>query len=142
MSFREHFRAYWLTTIFGTILFTAGTLVLYWNEGQAVRKAQSLNEALVNVVSVRAEEPIDINNEGRLVHLVGDIIASEPLTEPDYGIQVLAVKLKRRVQMFQWIEEEMYEMCWLEFKIILCISFLPSTLSGNINLEKALQLYK
>lgn len=108
MSVREHFRAYWLTTIFGIILFTAGILILYWNEGQAVRKAQSLDEALENVISVPSEEPIDPNNEGRLVHVVGDILAGEPLTEPDYGIQILAVKLKRRVQMFQWIEEEVY----------------------------------
>lgn len=106
MSIREHLRAYWLTTIFGIILFGIGILLLNWNERRAVLKALSLDEALQNVISVKAEDPIDPNNEGRLVHIVGDILAGEPLTEPDYGIQVLAVKLKRRVQMFQWIEEE------------------------------------
>lgn len=43
--------------------------------------------------------------EGRVVHAVGPLRILEPISEPDYNIQVLAVKLRKRVQMYQWIEE-------------------------------------
>lgn len=43
--------------------------------------------------------------EGRVVHVIGPLRILEPISEPDYNIQVQAVKLRKRVQMYQWIEE-------------------------------------
>lgn len=47
--------------------------------------------------------------DGQLLYIVDKLYTDEPLTEPDYNIQVQAVKLRRRVQMYQWIEEERYK---------------------------------
>lgn len=45
--------------------------------------------------------------EGKVVHVVGPLQILEPLSEPDYNIHVQAVKLRKRVQMYQWIEESL-----------------------------------
>lgn len=72
---------------------------------QTARKIVSLDEALANVISVRNDENPSLHH-GKLLHIVARLNTDEPLTEPDYNIQVQAVKLKRRVQMYQWVEEE------------------------------------
>lgn len=65
-----------------------------------------MDEALANVRSIRVEDKRSKAGNGELVHIMARLYTDEPLTEPDYNIQVQAVKLKRRVQMYQWIEEE------------------------------------
>lgn len=68
--------------------------------------AYSIDEALNDVAVIQNNfKPIP-EFEGRLVYLSGPISVSEPLTEPDYGVMIACVKLKRRAQMYQWIEIE------------------------------------
>lgn len=105
MSIREHVRLHWLTVLFGTILFVVSVVIIFWNEKRAVRSGLSLEEALSDVVSIRLNEPYDVTLNGQVVHVSGPLVTGEPLTEPDYNIQVLAVKLRRRAQMLQWVEE-------------------------------------
>ncbi|KAM7359043.1 transmembrane protein 43 [Cochliomyia hominivorax] len=106
MTLIETYRSCWLIATFGLILFIGGAGVLFWNEGRAVHTIMSLDEALDDAVTLDATaEDIEHIYNDRIVHISGPIVIGEPLTEPDYNIQVLAVKLKRRVQMYQWVEE-------------------------------------
>ncbi|XP_046831117.1 transmembrane protein 43 homolog isoform X3 [Vespa crabro] len=106
MSVSEQFRESWLTAIIGSILFATGMCLLFWNEGRAVKVAYSLDEALRNVAVLSNPFKLLPEFEGRLIYISGSLSISEPLTEPDYGIIVSSVKLKRRVQMYQWVEIE------------------------------------
>ncbi|XP_039297293.1 transmembrane protein 43 homolog isoform X2 [Nilaparvata lugens] len=91
--------------IFGTLLLGIGIFLLYSNEMKAVEMTNSLHDALNSVIQVHLLDPIYEINEGMLIYICGPIQLDEPLTEPEYGISVPAVKLKRRVQMYQWVEE-------------------------------------
>ncbi|XP_077291509.1 transmembrane protein 43 [Arctopsyche grandis] len=102
----NQFKATWLTTTFSSLLFCSVIYLLLWNEIQAIVISLAMEQGTNLVVSLNPNSPnLDADFEGQLVHLVGPIQIMEPLTEPDYNIQVLSVKLKKRVQMFQWIEE-------------------------------------
>ncbi|XP_055532420.1 transmembrane protein 43 homolog [Wyeomyia smithii] len=105
MNLFEALKSCWLAMLLGSILLTAGTCVLFWNEARAISIALSLEEAFNDAITASADRPYDRLYEGKLIHLSGWITTGEPLTEPDYNIQVQAVKLRRRVQMYQWIEE-------------------------------------
>ncbi|XP_059469726.1 transmembrane protein 43 homolog [Neocloeon triangulifer] len=95
----------WFHIICGCLFFAFGFAILMWSEARLLTKTKSLNEGFDSIVLIQNENQILPENNGKLIHLVGYIQVGEPLTEFEYGVLISAVKLKRRVQMYQWVEE-------------------------------------
>ncbi|XP_068109169.1 transmembrane protein 43 isoform X2 [Hyperolius riggenbachi] len=90
----------------GFIAFCLSFYVLFTNEGRAVQTAASLDEGLSVVVSIGNIQRLDPQHEGKLVHITGVLQTSAPLFDPNYGVTLQCVKLKRQVEMYQWVEYE------------------------------------
>jgi len=95
------------SVLFGFILFIVAFPLLFWNESRAVTTAKSLTEGAGAVVSVPSDA-VNSANQGKLVHVSGAVDSGEPIAD-DLGIQAKAVKLIRKVEMYQWKEHEKSE---------------------------------
>lgn len=89
--------------LFGLAMFVGAYPLLFWNEGRAVRRAQSLAEGAGAVISVAADR-VDAANDGRLVHVTGSAAADGELRDPEFGVSAAAIRLRRSAEMYQWKE--------------------------------------
>jgi hypothetical protein len=89
--------------LFGFVLLSLGVWLLFWNEGRSVRRARALTEGAGVVVSVPSDR-VDPANEGKLVHLSGEVRTPEILRDDTFGVSVGAIHLRRSVEMYQWRE--------------------------------------
>nr|XP_056712518.1 transmembrane protein 43 [Euleptes europaea] len=92
--------------LIGLATFAMSFYILFTNEGRALKTATSLNEGLSLVVPLDNIQSILQENDHKLVHLSGPLRTSKPLYDPSYGLSIRAVKLKRHVEMYQWVEYE------------------------------------
>lgn len=90
--------------LIGLALVLAACVGLFWNEGRAVQTARSLAEG-GSLVADADPSRVDPTNEGRLVHLQGDLKTVAPLVDPDLLVSADAARLVRTVEMYQWKEE-------------------------------------
>lgn len=90
--------------LFGLLLFLTAFVVLWWNEGRAIKTTQGLNEGFSQVVKADVNS-LNEANSGKLIHLSGKIISDELLKDDEFGLQINALKLRRNVEVYQWREE-------------------------------------
>lgn len=88
----------------GLLLLVVFIVVLWKNEGRAIRTARGLAEGAAIVVSVDAAK-FDPQYQGKLVHLTGDTVTGAPLEDSAFGISQPALRLLRKVHMYQWKEK-------------------------------------
>ena len=92
--------------LIGIVLFLAGIVLLFWNEGNNVKNLKTVDELSATYIDI-ANSPIDANNEGKLVALNGKMdIADAALTDSEFGVQLKTAKLNRIVEMYQWEERK------------------------------------
>ena len=94
--------------IFGLLLIVGAVILLWWNEGRAVKTATSLQEGAAAAVNIAAGAVVP-GNDGKLVHLSGEVMAAEPVRDTVFGVRAKAIRLSRKVEMFQWKEERKSE---------------------------------
>lgn len=94
--------------LFGLLLIVGSCILLFWNEGRAVQTQRSLTEGAGLVVPADPAR-VDPANDGKLVHVSGDIKPGAPLADPDFMVSATALRLVRAVEMYQWKEESRTE---------------------------------
>lgn len=81
-----------------------GCGLLFWNEGDYLHTAYSLDEGEKVVVSIDANT-LQADREGKLVHLSGKMKVDGDIGDPDFGVKVPAIKVRRIAEMYQWEED-------------------------------------
>ena len=88
----------------GILLIIIGTVLLWWNEGRAVKTTRMLKEAAGVTVEMQDISKVDPQFEGKLVHATGATATLDSLVDPDFGVGARAVKFNRKVEYYQWKE--------------------------------------
>ncbi len=90
----------------GIMLFLAGTALLWWNEGRAVKTEKMLEEAASNYVEMENPNKKDASLDGELVCGTAMATTEDSLTDAQFGIGAKAIAIRRKVEYYQWVEHE------------------------------------
>ena len=88
----------------GILLFIAATVLLWWNEGRAVKTTKMLNEAQGAYVEMENPGKIDPALDGELVHATALATTQDSLVDARFGFGATAIALQRSVEYYQWVE--------------------------------------
>lgn len=88
----------------GILLFLAGTAVLWWNEGRAVKTEKMLDEAGSAYVEMENPNKKDASLEGELICGTALATTEDSLSDQQFGIGAKAISLRRSVEYYQWVE--------------------------------------
>ena len=88
----------------GIILFLAGTALLWWNEGRAVKTERMLEEAGSAYVEMENPNKKDASLDGELICGTAMATTEDSLSDKQFGVGAKAIALKRRVEYYQWVE--------------------------------------
>lgn len=94
--------------VIGIIMILIAFVLLFWNEGRAVKRYKTLKEGAASVISISLDK-VNPQHDGKLIHVTGAAKTDEELTDPIFKISKQALRLKRSVEMFQWVENKKSE---------------------------------
>lgn len=89
--------------LLGCVLVLAAVVLLFWNEGRAVKTYQSLKEGASVVMPVSSDVRYPQYNE-KLIHFFGMAKTPSVLVDTEFGVWGSSLKLRRIAEVYQWVE--------------------------------------
>jgi hypothetical protein len=89
----------------GLLMLVLSIVLQFWNEGRTVARDAALAEGRSTVQRVADAIPAP-QRDGALVHVSGAATAARPVRDEEFGVDVPALALRRRVEMYQWDEKK------------------------------------
>lgn len=90
----------------GLMMVVAGTVLLWWNEGRAVKTGDMLGEAQQACVEAGNIQQLNPKLNGKLVHATGLATTTDSVGDPQFGVGAAgALRVSRHVEYYQWEEE-------------------------------------
>ena len=89
---------------FGFLLIIASTVLLFWNEGRTVKTTRMLREAGKACVELGDISAVNPEMNGKMVHASGFATTDDILSDPQFGLSLNAIQLRRSVEYYQWTE--------------------------------------
>jgi hypothetical protein len=90
----------------GIILFIGATVLLWWNEGRAVKTAKMLDQVQKEVVEMPDVAKVDASFEGKLIHATGTAVTNDTISDDMFSSATAnATSISRLVEYYQYEEE-------------------------------------
>jgi len=93
----------------GFLMFIAGTILLFWNEGNFIKTKKSLQEAEGVLVKVLDVSEVDPALHGKLIHASAFADTKDVLTDGLFGVSEKAIAISRSVEYYQYVESSTTE---------------------------------
>jgi len=93
----------------GFLFLIAGTVLLWWNEGRAVKTARMLDEAQGQVVEMPDISKVDPAFQNKLIHATGFANTTDSLVDSRFHLGIRGISLIREVEYYQWVEHSTSE---------------------------------
>ena len=87
--------------LFGLFFLAVGLAIIVGYEIYWARVVVPERNGMAAAISVNTDKP-DPQNDGKLIYVTGELAGIENLTDPEFGVAVDALRLRRRVWMYQW----------------------------------------
>ena len=92
--------------LFGMIMIPGSVALHGWNEYRTIHRTQGLKQGAKLVTTVENIDSVQSTLDKELVHMTGQAHTDHQLRDDEFAIEENAIKLRRNVEMFQWVESE------------------------------------
>lgn len=87
----------------GLLMIIGAIVLLWWNEGRAVKTAKGLEQGQEEVIQSEGTI-LHPENENKLIYVSGLVETNDTLSDPAFNVKENVLRLKRSVEMYQWSE--------------------------------------
>ena len=90
--------------LFGFLLLIAGTVLLCWNEGRAVKTGAAIKNACKQTVEVADLSTINHELDGKMICASGFATTNDSIVDQFFGLGAVAIRIERSVEYYQCVE--------------------------------------